>query len=142
MKVAIIGGVAGEASAAARARRLDEAAEIVLFERGEYISFANCGLPYHVGGAIPRRDSLLVMTPGRFSARTGVDVRVRHEVTAVDPEAHTLSILGRATGNTYTESYDKLILSPGAVPEQATSPSLPAGPHAARKVDPGAAPPN
>lgn len=116
MKVAIIGGVAGGASAAARARRLDEAAEIVLFERGEYISFANCGLPYHVGGAIPRRDSLLVMTPGRFSARTGVDVRVRHEVTALDPEAHTLSILDRATGNTYTESYDKLILSPGAGP--------------------------
>src|SRR5512140_216007 len=116
MKVAIIGGVAGGASAAARARRLDEAAEIVLFERGEYISFANCGLPYHVGEAIPRRDSLLVMTPARFHARTGVDVRIRQEVTAVDPSAHTLSVLDRATGNSYTESYDKLILSPGAGP--------------------------
>ena len=116
MKVAIIGGVAGGASAAARARRLDETAEIVLFERGEYISFANCGLPYHVGEAIPRRGSLLVMTPERFHARTGVDVRIRHEVMAVDPAAHTLSILDRATGNTYTESYDKLILSPGAGP--------------------------
>jgi NADPH-dependent 2,4-dienoyl-CoA reductase/sulfur reductase-like enzyme/rhodanese-related sulfurtransferase len=116
MKVAIVGGVAGGASAAARARRLDETAEIVLFERGEYISFANCGLPYHVGGAIPRRDSLLVMTPGRFSARAAVDVRVRHEVMSVDPAAHTLSVLDRATGNTYTESYDKLILSPGAGP--------------------------
>jgi len=116
MKVAIIGGVAGGASAAARARRLDETAEIVLFEQGEYISFANCGLPYHVGEAIPRRDSLLVMTPARFIARTGVDVRIRQEVTAVDPAAHTLSIMDRATGNTYTESYDKLILSPGAGP--------------------------
>ena len=116
MKIAIIGGVAGGASAAARARRLDEAAEIILFERGEYISFANCGLPYHVGGAIPRRNSLLVMTPERFSARTGVDVRVRHEVTSVDPAAHMLSVLDRATGTAYTESYDKLILSPGAGP--------------------------
>jgi NADPH-dependent 2,4-dienoyl-CoA reductase/sulfur reductase-like enzyme/rhodanese-related sulfurtransferase len=116
MKIAIIGGVAGGASAAARARRLDESAEIVLFERGEYISFANCGLPYHVGGAIPKRNSLLVMTPERFNARTGIDVRVRHEVTAVDPAAHTLSVLDRATGTAYTERYDKLILSPGASP--------------------------
>lgn len=116
MKVAIIGGVAGGASAAARARRLDETAEIVLFERGEYISFANCGLPYHVGEAIPRRGSLLVMTPERFNARTGVNVRIRNEVTAVDPAGHTLTILDRAAGTTYTESYDKLILSPGAGP--------------------------
>jgi NADPH-dependent 2,4-dienoyl-CoA reductase/sulfur reductase-like enzyme/rhodanese-related sulfurtransferase len=116
MKIAIIGGVAGGASAAARARRLDETAEIVLFERGEYISFANCGLPYHLGEAIPRRDSLLIMTPERFHARTGVEVRVRHEVTAIDPEAHTLAVLDRATGNTRTERYDRLILSPGASP--------------------------
>jgi len=116
MKLIIIGGVAGGASAAARARRLNESAEIVLFERGEYISFANCGLPYHIGNTIPRRRSLLVMTPERFKARTNIDVRVRQEVTAIDPSAHTLTVRNRSTGDSYQEAYDKLILATGASP--------------------------
>ena len=116
MKLIIVGGVAGGASAAARARRLNEAAEIVLFERGEYISFANCGLPYHVGNTIPSRRSLLVMTPGRFRARTNIDVRVQQEVTAIDPSAHTLTVRNRSTGDSYQETFDKLILATGASP--------------------------
>jgi NADPH-dependent 2,4-dienoyl-CoA reductase/sulfur reductase-like enzyme/rhodanese-related sulfurtransferase len=116
MKLVIVGGVAGGASAAARARRLDEHAGIVLFERGADISFANCGLPYHVGNTIPNRDALLIMTPSRFRARTGIDVRVRQEIVGIDPAAHTLSVLDRETGDRYVESYDRLILSPGASP--------------------------
>lgn len=116
MKLVVIGGVAGGASAAARARRLSESAEIVLFERGEYISFANCGLPYHIGEAIPKRDSLLVMTPERFKARTRIDVRVRQEVTAIDPGAHLLTVRDHRKNETYTESYDKLIVATGASP--------------------------
>ncbi len=116
LKLLIIGGVAGGASAAARARRVDESAEIILFERGEHISFANCGLPYHVSETIPDRDSLLIVTPARFKARTGIEVRVRHEVTAIDPDAKTVTVIDLAKGSRYTESFDKLILSPGASP--------------------------
>ena len=124
MKLVIIGGVAGGATAAARARRLDERAEIVLFERGEHISFANCGLPYHVGETIPKRGSLLVMTPRRFKARAGIDVRVRHEVTAIDPAAHTVTVLDLQANETRTESFDKLILSPGATPVRPRIPGV------------------
>ncbi|HEY3488973.1 MAG TPA: FAD-dependent oxidoreductase [Candidatus Deferrimicrobiaceae bacterium] len=124
MKLVIVGGVAGGASAAARARRVDEHAEIVLFERGEDISFANCGLPYHVGKTIPNRDALLIMTPARFRARTGIDVRVRQEITAIDPAAHTVTVFDRETERVYTESYDKLILSPGASPIRPAIPGV------------------
>ena len=110
MKVIIVGGVAAGAGAAARLRRLDEQAEIILLERGSYISFANCGLPYHLGGVIPERDSLLVMTPERFRARFAVDVRVENEAVAIDREARRLTVR-KADGSTYQESYDRLLLA-------------------------------
>ena len=116
MKLLIIGGVAGGASAAAKARRMDEKAEIIIFERGEYISFANCGLPYHVGEVISSRDSLLVMTPEGFNARTNIEVRTRQEVTAIDPEKKAIRVKNLLTGEHYEESYDKLIMSPGSTP--------------------------
>lgn len=116
MKYLVIGGVAGGASAAAKLRRLDESAEIIMFERGEYISFANCGLPYHIGEVIPARDSLLVMTPEMFRGRTGVDVRTHQEVMAIDPEAKLVKVKNHTSGETYEESFDKLILSPGSTP--------------------------
>ncbi len=116
MKIVVVGGVAGGASAAAKARRVAEQAEIVLFERGEYISFANCGLPYHVGGVIADRDSLLVMTPGKFSARTGVQVRTLSEVTAIDRVGKTVTVQDRNRGESYQEGYDKLILATGSTP--------------------------
>jgi len=116
MKIIVIGGVAGGASAAARLRRNDESAEIVLFERGEYISFANCGLPYHVGEVIQNRDSLLLLTPEAFKGRTGIDVRVLQEVTSIDAKKKTVKIRNVKTGETYSESYDKLIMSPGSSP--------------------------
>lgn len=116
MKLVIVGGVAGGASAAARARRLDEKAEIVLIERTEYISFANCGLPYHVGGVIPRRESLLVIPPERFRTLFRADVRTRHEVTAVHPDRRVVTVKKLETGETYEESYDALILATGSRP--------------------------
>lgn len=116
MKVVIVGGVAGGASAAARMRRLDEKAEIVLFERGEYVSFANCGLPYHMGGVITEREQLLVMPPERFRGRLAVDLRLRHEVIAIDRAARTVRAVNLATGETVAESYDKLLLATGSVP--------------------------
>jgi NADPH-dependent 2,4-dienoyl-CoA reductase/sulfur reductase-like enzyme/rhodanese-related sulfurtransferase len=115
-KLIIVGGVAGGATAAARARRLDENADIVLFERGEYISFANCGLPYYIGGTIKKRDNLLVATAEFFSERYAVDVRVFCEVTAIDPVSKQVTVTDLRTGRSYTENYDKLILSPGARP--------------------------
>jgi NADPH-dependent 2,4-dienoyl-CoA reductase/sulfur reductase-like enzyme/peroxiredoxin family protein/rhodanese-related sulfurtransferase/TusA-related sulfurtransferase len=118
MKIIIVGGVAGGASAAARARRLDEHADIVLLERGEYISFANCGLPYHVGKVIPEREQLLVMTPEKFRARTAIDARVRHEATAIDRQGKTVSVKDLRTGEEKQESYDKLILATGSRPIQ------------------------
>lgn len=115
MKVVIVGGVAGGASAAARLRRLDESAEIIMFERGEYISFANCGLPYYIGGEITMKSALTLQTPQSFNARFNVDVRVNSEVTSIDPKAKTVTVRSKDRGE-YTESYDKLILSPGAAP--------------------------
>ena len=116
VKLIIVGGVAGGATAAARARRLDESAEIILFERGEYISFANCGLPYYIGGTIKKRDNLLVATAEFFSERYAVDVRVFCEVTDIHPAAKEVSVTDLRSGKTYTEQYDKLLLSPGARP--------------------------
>ncbi len=124
MKVLIVGGVAGGAGAAARLRRNDEQAEIILFEKGAFISFANCGLPYFIGGAITDRGQLQLQTPEAFRARFHVDVRVMHEVTGVDSASKTVSVLNHATGETYTESYDKLILSPGASPIRPRFPGL------------------
>jgi len=111
-----MGGVAGGATAAARLRRLDERAEIIMFERDEHISFANCGLPYHIGGAIADREDLLLQTPESFRQRFNVDVRVQSEVLSIDREAKTVSVKNKHTDETYTESYDKLILSPGGAP--------------------------
>jgi len=116
MKTVIVGGVAGGATAAARLRRLDERMEIVLIERGAYISFANCGLPYYVGGDIPDREDLLLQTPEDFYARYRVDVRVLEEAVDIDPKAKTLRIRRLRDGSEYTERYDKLLLSPGARP--------------------------
>ena len=115
-RVLIVGGVAGGASAAARARRLSEDAEIVLFERGEHISFANCGLPYHIGEVIPERKSLLIQTPESMARRFGIDVRTRCEVVSVDPKGRTVAVRDLESGAESVEPYDKLILSPGAAP--------------------------
>lgn len=116
MKVLIVGGVAGGASAAARARRLSEAAEIVLFERGPDVSFANCGLPYYVGGIISERSKLLVTTPERLRARFRIDVRTRSNVESIDRAAKTIQVRDLEAGRVYDEPYDKLILAPGAAP--------------------------
>lgn len=115
MKVLIVGGVAGGASAAARLRRNDESAQIILFERGEYISFANCGLPYYIGGVIREKSKLTVQTPESFHARFNVDIRTQSEVIAIDREKKTVRVR-KAGGSVYEESYDKLLLSPGAEP--------------------------
>ncbi|MCL1859195.1 MAG: DsrE/DsrF/DrsH-like family protein [Oscillospiraceae bacterium] len=115
-KILIIGGVAGGATAAARLRRLDEHAEIIMFERGEYISFANCGLPYYIGGEIKDKEDLTLQTPGSFHKRFNVDVRIQSEVFSIDREAKKVSVKNLQTGESYEESYDKLILSPGAAP--------------------------
>ena len=115
-KIVIVGGVAGGATAAARARRLEEDSEIVLFERGEYISFANCGLPYYIGGVITERDALLVTTEESFSSRYNVDIRSMTEVTGIDREKKEVTVRDVRTGMTSVESYDRLILSPGAEP--------------------------
>ncbi len=115
MKHLIIGGVAGGATAAARIRRVDESAEIVLLEKGKHISYANCGLPYYIGGTIAERDRLFLQTPQSFNSRFNVDVRVENEAVAIDPVKKIVTIR-RANGNEYTESYDNLLLSPGAHP--------------------------
>ncbi|PZM66036.1 FAD-dependent oxidoreductase [Paenibacillus dendritiformis] len=115
-KIVIVGGVAGGATAAARLRRLDEHAEIIMFERGEHISYANCGLPYYIGGVIPKRQSLLVQTVQGMSKRFRLDIRTEQEVTAIDRERHIVSVRNGKTGELYEESYDTLILSPGAKP--------------------------
>lgn len=124
MKVLIVGGVAGGAGAAARLRRNDEFAEIILFEKGQYISFANCGLPYYIGGTITDRAALQLQTPEAFNARFNVDVRVQNEVLSVDSAAKVVTVKNHATGETYTESYDKLILSPGASPIKPRFPGI------------------
>ena len=116
MKTIIIGGVAGGASTATRLRRMDESAEIIILERGEYISFANCGLPYHIGGVIPDREKLLVVTPEKLRATFNIDARVRHEAVSIDRKKKTVKIHDLSSGREYDESYDKLVLSPGASP--------------------------
>lgn len=115
-KIVIIGGVAGGASTAARLRRNDEKAEIIMLEKGPYISFANCGLPYHIGGSIQDRDQLLLQTPEAFNARFRVDVRVKNEVLAIQKDEKKLTIKNLETNETYDESYDTLVLSPGSTP--------------------------
>ena len=121
-KVVIVGGVAGGATAAARIRRLDEQAEIVVFERSGYISYANCGLPYYVGGVITDPEELTLQDPESFYARFRVVMKVRHEVTAIHPEEKTVEVKNLETGETFSESYDSLLLAPGARP---TVPDLP-----------------
>mgnify|MGYP003407290197 CR=1 FL=1 len=120
MRLVVVGGVAGGMSAAARARRLDETAEIIVLDRGEHVSFANCGLPYFVGGEIENQQSLLVQTPASLKAALDLDVRVRHDVTALDTAARTLTV--QTETGTEQLSYDALILSPGAL---AVRPPLP-----------------
>ena len=124
MKLLIVGGVAGGASAAARARRLSEDAEIVLFERGPDVSFANCGLPYYVGGEIAERDKLLVATPERLRTRFKLDVRTRSSVEAIDRAAKKVRVRDLASGREYEEAYDKLILAPGAAPLRPPIPGI------------------
>ncbi len=123
-KVLIVGGVAGGASTAARLRRIDEKVEIIMFEKGEYISFANCGLPYYIGETIKERDLLLVQTPEAMKARFNIDVRVHNEVVGINREAKTVSVKRVLTGELYEESYDVLVLSPGSVPLRPPIPGI------------------
>lgn len=116
MKILIIGGVAGGATVAARLRRLDEDAQIILFERGEYVSYANCGLPYYIGGVISEREKLFVQTIQGFITRFNIDIRVKSSVESINPKEKTVSVKDLITGKVYVENYDKLVLSPGAEP--------------------------
>ena len=115
-KLLIVGGVAGGASCAAKARRLSEDAEIIIFERGPYISFANCGLPYHVGKVIPRERSLFIASPELFKRRFNIDVRTENNVRYINHENKEIEVENLKTGEIYKESYDTLVLSPGATP--------------------------
>ncbi|MEJ8841625.1 FAD-dependent oxidoreductase [Lacibacter sp. H375] len=124
MKYIIVGAVAGGASAAARIRRLDEHAEIIIFEKGEYISFANCGLPYYIGEVIKDRNKLFVQTATAFNQRFNIDVRVQTEVTAINPSTKTITAVKQVTSEVYEETYDKLILSPGAEPVRPPLPGI------------------
>ena len=124
MKLLIVGGVAGGASAAARARRLSEDAQIILFERGPDVSFANCGLPYYVGGEIAERDKLLVTTPERLRTRFNLDVRTQSSVEAIDRTGKKVRVRDLASGREYEETYDKLILAPGAAPLRPPIPGI------------------
>ena len=124
MKVVIVGGVAGGATAAARIRRLDEQAEIVVFERSGYISYANCGLPYYIGGVITNPEELTLQTPESFFSRFRVNMKIRHDVTAIHPDRKTVSVIDLETGVKFEESYDKLLLSPGAKPTQPRLPGV------------------
>ncbi|GFI25597.1 coenzyme A disulfide reductase [Lachnospiraceae bacterium] len=118
MKVVIIGGVAGGATAAARIRRLEETAQVIILERSGYVSYANCGLPYYIGGRIRSREALTLQTPEKFRKRFCIDVRTRHEATAINPDRKTVTVHELETGRVYEESYDKLLLSPGAKPHR------------------------
>ncbi|MCO4202454.1 FAD-dependent oxidoreductase [Aeromonas taiwanensis] len=134
-RILIVGGVAGGASAAARARRLNEEAEIVVFERGEFVSFANCGLPYHIGGDIPGRDALLLQTPQSFKRRFNVDVRIFHEVIEIDKAGKTLLVRNLQSGEVLSEPYDALLLSPGAAPIRPPFPGIDSpGVHTLRNI--------
>ena len=124
MKVVIVGGVAGGATAAARIRRLNEQAEIVVFERSGYISYANCGLPYYIGDVITDPEALTLQTPESFYSRFRVTMKIRHEVTAIHPDRKTVSVRNLETGEVFEECYDKLLLSPGAKPTQPRLPGV------------------
>lgn len=124
MKVVIVGGVAGGATAAARIRRLDEQAEIVVFERSGFVSYANCGLPYYIGNVITDPEELTLQTPESFFSRFRVSMKVRHEVRAIHPDRKTVSVKNLETGEEFEEDYDKLILSPGAKPTQPRLPGV------------------
>ena len=124
MKVVVVGGVAGGATAAARIRRLDEQAEIVVFERSGYISYANCGLPYYIGDVITDPEALTLQTPESFFSRFRINMKVRHEVTAIHPDRKTVSVKNLESGETFEERYDRLILSPGAKPTQPRLPGV------------------
>ena len=124
MKIVIIGGVAGGASAAARARRLNESAQITIFERGEHISFANCGLPYHIGGTIAERSKLLIQTPQAMKARFNIDVLTKSEVTGIDRQAKEVIVRDLAQNREYRQTYDKIVLSPGAEPVKPNIPGI------------------
>lgn len=124
MKVVIVGGVAGGATAAARIRRLDENAEITVFEKSGYISYANCGLPYYIGGEISDREELTLQTPESFNARFRVDVKVRHEVVAINPDRKTVTVRNLSGGEVFEEKYDKLVLSMGAKPIRPNLPGI------------------
>ena len=124
MKVVIVGGVAGGATAAARIRRLNEQAEIVVFERSGYISYANCGLPYYIGDVITDPEALTLQTPESFYSRFRVTMKIRHEVTAIHPDRKTVSVRNMKTGEVFEECYDKLLLSPGAKPTQPRLPGV------------------
>ncbi len=115
-KLVIVGGVAGGASAAARARRLNENVEIIIIERGAYVSFANCGLPYHIGGEIKKRAALILQTKESFAARFNIEVRLQNEVLSINKDKKTLQIHDAILNKAYEESYDALVLSPGAAP--------------------------
>ncbi len=123
-RILIVGGVAGGASCAARARRLSEDSEIILFEKGPFVSFANCGLPYHIGDVIQKEDSLMVATPGLFKKRFNVDVRLNSEVISIDRQANEVAVKDLTTGNVYSEKYDALVLSPGAAPVKPPIPGI------------------
>lgn len=123
-KVLIIGGVAGGATCAARLRRLDETANIILFERGEYVSYANCGLPYHVGGVIKDRDDLLLLTPEEMRVKYNLDVRINSEVLSINREAKTITVKNTLSGETYEESYDELVISTGSSPVRPPIPGI------------------
>ena len=124
MKAVVVGGVAGGMSAAARLRRLDEQADIVVLERDDYVSFANCGLPYHIGGDITERDALLLQTPLSLRESLGLDVRTGHEVLAIDREGKSVSVRDRLTGEEYAEAYDALVLATGATPLRPPLPGI------------------
>lgn len=124
MKYIIIGAVAGGASTAARLRRLDEHAEIIIFEKGEYISYANCGLPYYIGDVIKDRNALLIQTASAFNKRFNIDVRTMTEVLAINPASKTVTAKNQITGKEYEENYDKLVLSPGADPIRPPLPGI------------------
>lgn len=115
-RILVVGGVAGGASAAARARRLDESAEIIIFEKGPHVSFSNCALPFHLSGIVEDVDSLVLMDPETFKSQYNIEVRVENEVIKINREQKTILVKDLTTGEEYEEHYDKLVLSPGASP--------------------------
>ena len=123
-RILIVGGVAGGASCAARARRLSETSEIIIFERGSFVSFANCGLPYYVGDVITDEKKLLVADAEMFRQRFNIEVRLEHEVMEIDRAARQIAVKNRQTGEVYQESYDALVLSPGAAPIRPPLPGI------------------